>query len=753
MQKFPTIICFDLETTGFDPVEDRIIEIGILKFTLDKKGELNKLDEYTSLVDPEIELSLESELITGIKQEDLNGKPTIKKLLPELSQKFEGADFVLGHNVDFDLSFMSQYLKLDHKKLDSLFFSQTFFPGLPSYSLDVLPFELDITRDVGHRALPDAIVSAEVFAKALRQFAALKMKDKVLALARKGNLVEAEILGAAADFLVPEKLFKKPESLKSQPAIIPEIKDAVADKFKNKKKSLVLHSVRSGGPASAMDALNLKRGKVLVSVKHTNDLRDGLAQLNTVNRLVCAERLDGLLKKSPLKKSEATMAMKLTISGDAKLSSEEKNFLPEVLVFPEICKNHQCPNFKKLEVLNQKDFAVGVSHYDLWSLEELPKGTKLLLTDFDEAVDTLMKKLEIKLSADFLPSLLAAISTEDEGIKNLVSEVTDRNDLFWGVLNINFKDVEQSPMLLTDELRDGHEFVKLTLSAKSLVGALSKLISKLQAAEDDYLRAFGFHLNKTLSAWQSLEDLENYHIYLEKNFEQASLKLCASFKLIQEEFKSHIPETATLTAATGADSVSLHYINMLGIGEWPVTQINLPFLKHSSLFVISNNTPTIDKAIKIILTEAPAKSVIVAKNAREIALFHEHLKNSLPLKVIAADQSGASKALYNFAREERAVLIISPRGRILDLPWPQIDLCIVSSIPFPMPEPHFSFMSSSFPKAMLAQKLLISKILRSGGPELKIYLADGRLTSQKYGENFIALTSELCGCEPEYLRS
>lgn len=752
MQKFPTIICFDLETTGFDPVEDRIIEIGILKFTLDKKGGPVKLDEYSSLVDPGIELPLESELITGIKQEDLNGKPTVEKLLPELSEKFSGADFILGHNVDFDLSFMNQHLKLKYKKLDSLFFSQTFFPGLPSYSLDVLPFELNITRDVGHRALPDAIVSAEVFARALRQFAALKVKDEILALAKKGAPAEAEILGAAANFLVPGKLFKKTEHLKSQPAIIPEIRNAVADKFKNRKKNLVLHSVRSGGPASAMDALNLKRGKILVSVKHTEDLRDGLVPLNNTAKLICTERLESLLKKNSLKQSEATMAMKLMVSSDARLSSEEKNFLPEVLMFPEICRSHACSNFKKMEILNQKDFAAGVSHYDLWSLEDLPKGTKLLLTDFDEAADTLMKKLEIKLSTDFLPDLLAAITTDDKDVNKLISEVTGKNDLFWGVLNINFKNAEESPMLLTDELKNDYEFGKVMLSAKSLMSALSQLISKLQNAEDNYLKAFGFYLNKTLSAWQALEDFENYHIYLERDSEKVGLKLCASFKLIQKEFKKRIPETALLTAATGADSVSLHYINMLGIGEWPITQINLPFSKHSSLFVISNNTPAIENAIKIILAEAPAKSVIVAKNAREIALFQEHLKNSLPLKVIAADQSGASKALYNFTREERAVLIIPPRGRILDLPWPQIDLCLVSSIPFPMPEPHFSFMSSSFPKAMLAQKLLISKIVRSGGPELKIYLADSRLTSQKYGENFIALTSELCGCEPEYLR-
>ena len=48
-----TFICFDLETTGLDPVNDRIIEIAIVKFTLD-----GFVESFETLVDPEKQITI-----------------------------------------------------------------------------------------------------------------------------------------------------------------------------------------------------------------------------------------------------------------------------------------------------------------------------------------------------------------------------------------------------------------------------------------------------------------------------------------------------------------------------------------------------------------------------------------------------------------------------------------------------------------------------------------------------------------------
>ena len=151
------------------------------------------------------------------------------------------------------------------------------------------------------------------------------------------------------------------------------------------------------------------------------------------------------------------------------------------------------------------------------------------------------------------------------------------------------------------------------------------------------------------------------------------------------------------------------------------------------------------------------KALIVAKNNTEVGVFAEHLSRALagirPVLYLDRSGSGANKAIYKFTQTDNAVLVIPPRGRVLHIPWPQIDLAIIASIPFPAPEPAFKFLDWAYPQAMLHYKLLINKMITSGSPDLKIFLLDGRLTNVSYGKNFVELASQLCNCEPTYLET
>jgi DNA polymerase-3 subunit epsilon len=148
----------DLETTGFSPVRDKIIEIGIIKV---RGGEA--VDSYERLVFPGIEVDGFIENLTGITNEMLEGCPYIDGVIEE-AWSFIGDDPVLGHCTSFDLRFMAANLgrPIDNCYMDTCSLAKSAFPGLPHYRLSDIKKLLGI-HTVSHRALSDCEATMEVY--------------------------------------------------------------------------------------------------------------------------------------------------------------------------------------------------------------------------------------------------------------------------------------------------------------------------------------------------------------------------------------------------------------------------------------------------------------------------------------------------------------------------------------------------------------------------------------------------------------
>ena len=152
----------DLETTGLDPKKDRIIEIGIQIF-----DSTNLLDEFSTLVDPGLETGLPVLItnLTGIESSDLEGQPSVSTLIPNVSELLQNK-IIVGHNVGFDLRFLSESgFKLDNKVFDTWDLAYIVDFNSPDYSLETLLARYGIKRDQAHRALDDAKATAELFLK------------------------------------------------------------------------------------------------------------------------------------------------------------------------------------------------------------------------------------------------------------------------------------------------------------------------------------------------------------------------------------------------------------------------------------------------------------------------------------------------------------------------------------------------------------------------------------------------------------
>ena len=151
------LIFVDLETTGANFANDRIIEIGFVE--VDQHG----VREWSSLVDPGTPVSEFITGLTGIDTAMVASAPTFAQLAPQVLEKLRGRLFI-AHNARFDYTFLKREFKrlgIDFRapSLCTVKLSRKLFPEHHRHSLDALLARYSITV-VGnrHRALADAQV-------------------------------------------------------------------------------------------------------------------------------------------------------------------------------------------------------------------------------------------------------------------------------------------------------------------------------------------------------------------------------------------------------------------------------------------------------------------------------------------------------------------------------------------------------------------------------------------------------------------
>ncbi|MCC6458484.1 MAG: DEAD/DEAH box helicase family protein [Caldilineaceae bacterium] len=161
-------VALDLETTGLDARSDAIIEVGAVRFAFDKRADTfacRILDRFVTFVNPLRPIPLRIQQLTGIRDSDLAGAPSIERVIPELLA-FVRADVeaVIAHNAGFDFGFL-QAVGVDfHRPTQDTFeLASILLPGMTSYSLGELCRTLNISLPDAHRARDDAEATARLF--------------------------------------------------------------------------------------------------------------------------------------------------------------------------------------------------------------------------------------------------------------------------------------------------------------------------------------------------------------------------------------------------------------------------------------------------------------------------------------------------------------------------------------------------------------------------------------------------------------
>jgi DNA polymerase-3 subunit alpha (Gram-positive type) len=207
-------VVFDVETTGLDAANDKIIEIGAVKIV---KGEI--IDTFAAFINPQRPLPENIKRLTGITDEMLVDAPLITEVLPKFFD-FVGQESVLvAHNASFDLAFLNEnaeYIgmaKWGGSVIDTLALSRAILTNIRSHKLNKICEALDIPLKNHHRAIDDARATAQVLLKLLqiiqdRGINYLKEINDLIQLAKIEQLPTYHITLLAKNYLGLRNLYK-----------------------------------------------------------------------------------------------------------------------------------------------------------------------------------------------------------------------------------------------------------------------------------------------------------------------------------------------------------------------------------------------------------------------------------------------------------------------------------------------------------------------------------------------------------------
>lgn len=97
------LVVFDLETTGLDLVNDRVIQLSYIKVCPDET-ELRG----NEIINPGKPIAPEITALTGISDDDVKDRPAFKELAPRLAEEFKGCDFAGFNSNHFDIPMLAE---------------------------------------------------------------------------------------------------------------------------------------------------------------------------------------------------------------------------------------------------------------------------------------------------------------------------------------------------------------------------------------------------------------------------------------------------------------------------------------------------------------------------------------------------------------------------------------------------------------------------------------------------------------------
>lgn len=166
MPLFGKYVVFDLETTGINAQNERITEIGAVKY---ENGEIG--ETFCTFVNPKKHIPEKITELTGISDEMVADAPTEEQAVKDFLE-FCGDAVLVAHNAKFDVSFIRSACErcgfpFNPVYIDTVVMARKLLPNAKNYKLDTVAKNLNLRNFNHHRASDDALILAEIFNRLL----------------------------------------------------------------------------------------------------------------------------------------------------------------------------------------------------------------------------------------------------------------------------------------------------------------------------------------------------------------------------------------------------------------------------------------------------------------------------------------------------------------------------------------------------------------------------------------------------------
>ncbi|PTQ84848.1 exonuclease domain-containing protein [Nitrosomonas ureae] len=180
----PCYVLLDLETTGGTPTQDRITEIGLIRY---ENGV--ETGRWNTLINPGINIPPFIQRLTGITQDMVDHAPTFSQVCETLLQWLDQA-VLCAHNARFDYGFLKNEFKrigvtFQKKLLCTVQLSRKLYPQHHSHSLNAIIERFRLVCDQRHRAMGDTEMMAAFIDVAMHELGEATIQEMALTLLKQ----------------------------------------------------------------------------------------------------------------------------------------------------------------------------------------------------------------------------------------------------------------------------------------------------------------------------------------------------------------------------------------------------------------------------------------------------------------------------------------------------------------------------------------------------------------------------------------
>jgi DNA polymerase III epsilon subunit family exonuclease len=766
-----TFISLDLETTGFDPATDKIIEFGAIKF--DMNGQKESL---TFLINPGVTLPQIVTHITNITDTDLKTAPTFDTKIKEIIA-FIGDLPIVGHNIQFDMGFLAHNsIDIKNELYDTQQLSSIFLPYMPSYSLEILTQKLNLPHAEKHRALDDAVAAMELFLKLAEEFKNLdpNLAEKIKTLSQKSNWPIKNLLSKLeTDKKSKNASIPKPLQSKSTQANIQKSNDSTCQQLLTFKTSALFEIdppytklIQDLAENSSKDTYISLPGKLFRKI-HT-ELPDTLSKIDIQKNYISLKRLKHLEEKPFFEDYEIKSLLKYLVwlqTTKTGLLSEVTLFNEEKVIINQVNINESIENpmdeyfFRK--ALEKDVSCPAICTHD-FIIEHKLKDINLVIFDFINFLQTLEfhSSIYLKLETFLLPlKALQEIHQENHSIQSLTSKST----ILFGIFGMIFEKFnDRNPFSANATINEEIIASKEWADAKSLTINLIEISKELGEIVSEktspHLKQWKNNL-KLLDSLQSLKDMGNSLMWIEKDFKgdivfrlipistrenmKSLLGNCKNFKIINETVDLNDDGKFIKTLSGLEEKLPIHKLSKKAE--------NLNILITDDINE-KDNTQLPNFLINYIKTNNE-KVAIVFTSKQQIEFFTLKLSQAkIPMASQIAASIGKLQEQFKHLPQNSALLITPNTWENLET-IEDIDTLFVHKLPFDPPSnPSLIALSKNYenpfeelqiPRTIITLKRLINRLKEDKSKSRKAIILDPRLLEKGYGQKFISALKEI----------